>query len=405
MTLAGAWSDPGVVPLRTPHARTRPGDDGFTLIELMVAITITLVLLAMVPTVMESVSHGAAYSQGVAAGAGQALTLVQELESRVESASQICLPTQLTTAGPTVSAGFAVRVLTSAFGQPSWDQWMLNTSTHVLEEQQWSTTWMTGNAVPPWITIGNSIVNSSTAPFASSNRGHRLTPDTHRRSPDEGNRGDPVPVDRVQVVGDRLRHPLLVEPPRLLRHRLYAGGLDVTPYSDRLGHDDRGSTLVLVLVISVFLIGVIAVSISTSNFSGTLSSQYGNTSQGALAAQSGLAVELSALRVCHRLHLVPLWFLQRHAERTRCQFVVLGNRDVLPVRDEPERLDLQRVDPGWEHDPGDGHHRVHRDGSSRFTHHHAREHRHRHHEHTRCGSGLRPLHVQSLGPHWLGNRE
>jgi len=166
MTPAGVWRDPGVVPLRPPHARSRPDDAGFTLIELMVAITITLVLLALVPTVMESVSHGAAYSQGVAAGASQALTLVQELESRVESASQICLPTQLTTAGPTVSAGFAVRVLTSAFGQPSWDQWMLNASTHVLQEQQWSTTWVTGNAVPPWITIGTSIVNSSTVPFA-----------------------------------------------------------------------------------------------------------------------------------------------------------------------------------------------------------------------------------------------
>jgi len=70
----------------------------------------------------------------------------------------------------------------------------------------------------------------------------------------------------------------------------------VTHFSDRLRHDDRGSTLVLVLVISVFLIGVIAVSINTSNFSGTLSTQYGDTSQAALAAQSGLAVELSALR-------------------------------------------------------------------------------------------------------------
>ena len=59
---------------------------------------------------------------------------------------------------------------------------------------------------------------------------------------------------------------------------------------------DSGSTLVLVLVISVLLLGILAVSLSTSDFSGTLSTQYGNTSQAALAAQSGLAVELSALR-------------------------------------------------------------------------------------------------------------
>ena len=42
---------------------------------------------------------------------------------------------------------------------------MLSTSTHMLEVQVWPTTWVPGNAVPPWITIGRSIVNSSTVPF------------------------------------------------------------------------------------------------------------------------------------------------------------------------------------------------------------------------------------------------
>jgi prepilin-type N-terminal cleavage/methylation domain-containing protein len=153
-------------PARVHVASSRPNDDGFTLIELMVAITITLVLLAMVPSVMEAVTHGADYAQGTSAAAAQALTLVQELESRVESASQICLPTQLTTVGPTVTSGFAVRVLTTAFGKSYWDQWMLNSSTHVLQVQQWPTTWVTGNAVPSWNTIGKSIANSSTVPFA-----------------------------------------------------------------------------------------------------------------------------------------------------------------------------------------------------------------------------------------------
>ena len=63
-------------------------DDGFTLIELMVAITITLVLLGIVPRVLEATTHGADYAQGTSAAAAQALTLVQELESRVESASR-----------------------------------------------------------------------------------------------------------------------------------------------------------------------------------------------------------------------------------------------------------------------------------------------------------------------------
>ncbi|MDR3649833.1 MAG: prepilin-type N-terminal cleavage/methylation domain-containing protein, partial [Acidimicrobiales bacterium] len=164
--LRRAYSDSDIGSLHCHAPRKRSDDDGFTLIELMVAITITLSLLALVPTVMQAVTHGADYAQGTSAGAAQALTLVQELESRVESASQICLPTQMTTVGPTVTAGFGVRVLTSAYGKSLWDQWIVDTATHTLQVQQWPTTWVVGNAVPPWVTIGNSIVNSSTVPFA-----------------------------------------------------------------------------------------------------------------------------------------------------------------------------------------------------------------------------------------------
>jgi len=124
-----------------------------------------MILLALVPSAIEAVSDSAAYSQGTTAGSAQARTAVQELEFRVESASQICLPTQMTTVGPAVTSGFAVRVLTSAFGKPLWDQWMLNTTTHVLQEQEWPTTWASGNAVPSWVPIAQMIVNSATLPF------------------------------------------------------------------------------------------------------------------------------------------------------------------------------------------------------------------------------------------------
>lgn len=142
------------------------GDEGFTLIELAVALLITMILLTVVPSVISAVSDANSYARGTTAGSVQARTAIQDLEYRVQSASQICLPTSMTTVGPTVTAGFAVRVQTQAFSKSLWDQWMLNTSTHVLQEQEWSTTWVTGNAVPAWNTIATAIVNSSTAPFA-----------------------------------------------------------------------------------------------------------------------------------------------------------------------------------------------------------------------------------------------
>ncbi len=65
------------------------------------------------------------------------------------------------------------------------------------------------------------------------------------------------------------------------------------------GHVRRGEggqALVMVLVISILLMGALVVALTMSDFSGTLSTQYGNTAQSSLAAQSGLAVELSAMR-------------------------------------------------------------------------------------------------------------
>lgn len=153
-------------PRRRLQRRLRRDAEGFTLIELAIALLITMMLLTIVPSVIAAVSDANSYATGTTAGSVQARTAIQDLQYRVQSATQICLPTQLTTVGPTVGAGFAVRVQTQAFGKALWDQWMLNTTTHQLQEQEWSTTWTTGNAVPSWNTVATAIVNSSTAPFA-----------------------------------------------------------------------------------------------------------------------------------------------------------------------------------------------------------------------------------------------
>jgi prepilin-type N-terminal cleavage/methylation domain-containing protein len=148
---------------RLPHAR---GDRGFTLIEIVVAIGVTLTLLALVPVVIQAVSDAAAFSQGTSAGGAQSINAIEQLESRVESASQICLPTSMTTVGPNVSAGFGLRVQTIAFGKSLWDQWIVNTSSDTLQEQDWSTTWVSGDAVPAWTTVATNVINSSTVPFS-----------------------------------------------------------------------------------------------------------------------------------------------------------------------------------------------------------------------------------------------
>ena len=62
------------------------------------------------------------------------------------------------------------------------------------------------------------------------------------------------------------------------------------------GRNDGGQAIVMVLVVSTLLMGALVVALTMSDYSGTLSTRYGTTSQSSLAAQSGLAVELSAMR-------------------------------------------------------------------------------------------------------------
>jgi type II secretory pathway pseudopilin PulG len=154
----------GIVETAAP--RTHSDEDGFTLVELMVAIGVTLALLALLPVVIQAITDTASFSQGTSAGSAQATNAIEQLKSRVESASQVCLPTSMTTVGPTVSSGFGVRVQTFAFGKAQWDQWIVDTTTHTLQEQDWSTNWVPGDAVPAWNTVASFVVNSSTVPFS-----------------------------------------------------------------------------------------------------------------------------------------------------------------------------------------------------------------------------------------------
>jgi len=60
--------------------------------------------------------------------------------------------------------------------------------------------------------------------------------------------------------------------------------------------DEKGSVLVLVLIISFVLVGSLAIALTTSTSNLTLSGQYGSTMQASFASQSGINAELTAMR-------------------------------------------------------------------------------------------------------------
>ncbi|HEV8063553.1 MAG TPA: hypothetical protein VGP46_01920 [Acidimicrobiales bacterium] len=154
--------------MKAPARARRPrrlADAGFTLAEVVVTMLVSMIMVGLVTPIFETMVVASTTSQSINSATAQARLAVDNLGALVGSGAEICLPTSMTTAGPTVAAGFAVRVESLAFGRTQWDQWMLNGATHQLQEQTWPTTWTTGNAVPPWVVVANSVTNT-TAPFS-----------------------------------------------------------------------------------------------------------------------------------------------------------------------------------------------------------------------------------------------
>lgn len=149
------------------RARTRSAgiEDGFSAVELVVAMFLALIVCALSVPILVAVSQSTSASESSAQGSSHAGLAIEDLTIQVGSASEVCLPTAMTPSGPTVTSGFAVRVLTQAFGTPHWTQWMVNPSTGMLQEQQWLPSWHAGQAVPPWTTVAGPVLNSG-PPFS-----------------------------------------------------------------------------------------------------------------------------------------------------------------------------------------------------------------------------------------------
>jgi prepilin-type N-terminal cleavage/methylation domain-containing protein len=152
---------------------------GFTLVELIVTMMLlSIVMAAVIPTLV-AVTGSITTSGQVLTGEAQARLAIQNLEIQVASASEICLPTQFTTAGFTLRILQVLSTTTSGGSLTTtyrWDQWMVATGTSVLEEEDsanQSTTSSTGiswpknsNGSAAWVPVSHYMVNSSTPPFS-----------------------------------------------------------------------------------------------------------------------------------------------------------------------------------------------------------------------------------------------
>lgn len=141
--------------------RHRRSEAGFSLIELIVGMAITILVMSAVPALLQTVNTASSSAQGASIGSEQATLAIQNLDQQVTSASQVCLPTEVTTAPETVSAGFALRIeQVEPTGVQQWKQWVVNSTTGLMQEESFTA----GGAGNGWVTVAKTIYNPTSNP-------------------------------------------------------------------------------------------------------------------------------------------------------------------------------------------------------------------------------------------------
>jgi len=147
------------VPSTLPR-QTANGDSGVTLIELTVTMLLTTILLGVLIAPLITLTHVTGNTASNSQATSSARAVLQDMSAAVTSASQICLPTQLTST-QTATLGSAVRVKTNVFGAVKWEQWWVNPSTNQLLAQSWTTT---APSPTSWRTVANNVSSVSAPP-------------------------------------------------------------------------------------------------------------------------------------------------------------------------------------------------------------------------------------------------
>ncbi|MHB1712577.1 MAG: pilus assembly FimT family protein, partial [Acidimicrobiales bacterium] len=98
--------------VRSSRARlVADGDRGLTLVELLVTMLLSAILLGLVISPFVTVTDVTGSAESSSQAAASARAVLADMSSGITSASEICLPTQLTSTQST-TLGNAVRVKT-----------------------------------------------------------------------------------------------------------------------------------------------------------------------------------------------------------------------------------------------------------------------------------------------------
>ena len=130
------------VVVRVRHRLSRADDRGWTLIELLVAMVITAVALALVIPVLTTVTTVTSSTNSGANGTAQARQVLQQLSSDIGSATagNVCFPAAVLVTPPTTTCsgsqttGYPLVVLSRVYANCTWFQWNVNSSGQLVQQ-------------------------------------------------------------------------------------------------------------------------------------------------------------------------------------------------------------------------------------------------------------------------------
>lgn len=155
------------------RGRDRRDDAGFTLTEMLVAMMVFAIAIAMVTTALIKVQKYTADVQGSADANFQLRQSIAVIDRQVRSGNVLYSPANETSPSTCTAsgtdAGTCMRVYTQANGMQRCVQWqVINDAAHpgtqMVRSRSWSPTWATDNIFTSWKTDARGLVATPSQP-------------------------------------------------------------------------------------------------------------------------------------------------------------------------------------------------------------------------------------------------
>ncbi|GEA88807.1 PulJ/GspJ family protein [Cellulomonas cellasea] len=152
--------------------RRRRGDEGWTLVELMVSMTIFAVLLTIVFSILISVSTQTRDNLARNRAVEEARLGLMQIDRQVRSGNVISDPAAETIAGSGVAPYYSLRVHTQTDGVYQCVQWRViypaGSEFGDLEYRSWRPDWQAVGGVEDWRVVAHNVVKPTGTGFVES---------------------------------------------------------------------------------------------------------------------------------------------------------------------------------------------------------------------------------------------